>query len=268
MPATPIRSARLPNDPPPRHVPLVPTVVVASYKGGVGKTSLTVAIAERLAWAGLRVLLLTCDSQEDARHRLGVKSSDSLIARRGYGQDGSVVVAGIRGTKAVDLLYRVGPDKLGLGAFDVAIVDTPPEVHGGSLPGVLLVTPIDGTDAARNLLTMLHRTPPNTNIILVRFGQDASEDWTQNASAIERALGRDLEYLEESLPKSHRIKAAHDEGRSVWTLPRTGTTLAFLCGVDSLAQMAWTRIHPRRAWPEMPPASDSAPYVPGWDDAE
>lgn len=266
MPATPIRSSRLAQDPLPRYTPLIPTVVVASYKGGVGKTSLTVAIAERLAWAGLRVLLLTCDSQEDARHRLGVLPSEPLIARRAYGKGGTVTVVGIRGSKAVDLLYRTGPDKLGHGGFDVAVVDTPPEVKGGSLPGVLLITPVDGTDAARNLLTMLQGTPANTDIVLLRIGNEDAEDWVQNAETIEQVLGRGLVYLEEPLPKSRRVKMAHDGGLSVWILPRTGQTLEFLSGVDLLARMAWERMNPRQSWPPMPPASASVPYVPGWDD--
>lgn len=268
MPATPIRSSRLAQDPLPRFAPLVPTVVIASYKGGVGKTSLTVAIAERLAWAGLQVLMLTCDSQEDARHRLGVQPSEPLVARRAYGNGGTVTVVGLRGSKAVDLLYRVGPDKLGLGSFDVAVVDTPPEVQGGRLPGVLLITPVDGADAARNLITMLKHTPANTDIVLVRIGREDEEDWAHNAEAIEQVLDRGLQYLEEPLPRSKSIKLAHDEGRSVWTLPRTGQTLEFLSSIDLLARMAWERMHPKQSWPKMPPAAASAPYVPGWDDSE
>jgi len=253
---------------PPRHAPLIPTVVVASYKGGVGKTALTVAIAERLAWAGLRVLLLTCGSQEDARHRLGVQASDPLMARRTYGPEGSVTVVGIRGPKAVDLLYRLGPERLNLGTFDIAVVDTPPEAKGGGLPGVLLITPVDGTDAARNLLTMLARTPENTDILLVHIGRTDPDEWTMNAAEIEQALGRSLQYIEEPLPKAKSIKQAHDAGRSVWTLPRTGLTADFLDGVETLAQTAWARLNLRRAWPAMPSRSAAAPYVPGWDDDE
>ena len=60
-----VRSSRISQDPPGLYSPLLPTVVVASYKGGAGKTALAVPIAERLAFAGLRVLLMTCDTQED-----------------------------------------------------------------------------------------------------------------------------------------------------------------------------------------------------------
>jgi len=240
---------------------------VASYKGGVGKTALAVAMAERLAWAGLRVLVLTSDSQEDARYRLGANASDAQIMRRAYGA-GSITVVSIRGSRAVEVLYRSGPDKLGAGSFDIAVVDTPPEVQGGSLPGVFLITPVDGTDAVRNLLTMLQRTPGNTEIMLVQFGQEDPEDWAHNANTVEQILNRPVQYLEDPLPKSKRIKQAHDAGRSVWTLPRTGPTLAFLSGADALAQITWDRVTRGQHWPPMPPPSASAPYVPGWDDDE
>jgi len=44
-------------------------------------------IAERLAFAGLRVLRMTCDTQEDARYRLGVTSSEGAIATRLFNPD-------------------------------------------------------------------------------------------------------------------------------------------------------------------------------------
>lgn len=267
MPAKPIRSSRIADDPPQELGPLLPTLVVASYKGGVGKTAIAVAIAERLGWAGLRVLMLTCDSQEDARARLGVKPSEPQVAHRPYGQ-GCVTVVGIRGSKAIDLLYRFGPERLGIGTFDVAILDTPPEVQGGSLPGVLLITPVDGMDAARNLLTMLRRTPANTHIVLVRLGRADSGVWAQNVEQLEEALGRNVEYLPDPLPRTKRIHEAHDEGKSVWTLRRTGRTLLFLCGIDALALAMWNRVNPRQPWPDPPRSAGSAHYVPGWDDED
>lgn len=265
MPAKPIHAPRLPEERPGLYKPLLPTVVVASYKGGVGKTAVAVACAERLAWAGLQILLLTCDSQEDARSRLGVQTSEPQIARRAYGP-GSVTVMGIRGAKAIDVLYRLGTEQLGLGTFDVAVLDTPPEVHGGSLPGVFLIAPLDGMDAARNLITMLRRTPQNSDIIMVRVGRADAEEWAQNADAISEALGRQLEFLPEPLPKSALIAEAHNQGHSVWTLRRSGPTQAFLRGINALAQMVWERINPRRPWPAQLPPASAAAYVPGWDD--
>ena len=263
-----VRSSRVSQDPPGLYAPLLPTVVVASYKGGAGKTALAVPIAERLAFAGLRVLLMTCDTQEDARYRLGVTRSEGAIATRHYGS-GTVSVAGVRGEKVIDVLYRKGPDRMGLGSYDMAVLDTPPEVQGGSLPGVLLVATVDGADAARNLITMLKRTPSNSDVILVRLGREDADDWKQNVGVMEQVLQRSLDFFPEPLLKTKRIKEAHNSGESVWTLPRTGrSTVTFLSAVETFAQMAWQRARPHYPWPAPPAASPLAPYVSGWDDDE
>ncbi len=220
MSANPIRSMRVPGEPPPRHVPQLPTVVFGSYKGGVWKTCLSVAVAERLAMAGLRVLFVTTDRQEDARFRLGISPDSPQIARRDYGP-GQVTVLGARQSQAIELLYRQGPVRLGIGPHDIAIVDTPPEEHGGHLPGVLLVAITDGTDAARNLLTMLQGTPDNTDIMLVRVWRAPKEVWARDAHTIESVARRQMDFLEDPLPKSDAIKDAHDSGESIWSLRRT-----------------------------------------------
>lgn len=262
-----IRSSPLPEEPLGTYEPLLPTVVVASYKGGVWKTSVAVAVAERLAWAGLAVLLLTCDTQEDARARLGVGPSEPMAARRAYGTEGSITAVGIRGAKAVDLLYRIGPQGFGLSAsFDIVVVDTPPEEHGVRLPGVMLFAMMDGMDAARNLITALRRTPANTEITLVHAGWTDPEEWADNVGIIEEALGRTLYYIGQPLPRHPRIAEAHNEGRSVWTLPRRGDVRLFLSNINTLAECAWERFLPGRHMPAVPPATASGPYVPGWDD--
>ncbi len=263
-----VRSSRVSQDPPGLYSPLLPTVVVASYKGGAGKTALAVPIAERLAFAGLRVLLMTCDTQEDARYRLGVNRSEGAIATRHYGL-GTVSVTGIRGEKVIDVLYRKGPERMGLGSYDMAVLDTPPEVQGGSLPGVLLVATVDGADAARNIVTMLKRTPSNSDIIMVRLGREDPDDWQHNVGVMEQVLQRSLDFFPEPLLKSKRIKEAHNSGESIWTLPRTGrSTVTFLSAVETFAQMAWQRARPHHPWPAPPAASVRAPYVYGWDDDE
>ncbi len=219
-------------------------------------------------YAGLRVLLMTCDTQEDARYRLGVSRSEGALATRHYGA-GTVTVASSRGEKVIDVLYRKGPERMGLGSFDVAVLDTPPEVQGGSLPGVLLVATVDGSDAARNVLTMLKRTPSNSEIVLVRLGREEPDDWKQNVSIMEDSLQRALDFFPEPLLKTKRIKEAHNAGESVWTLPRTGrSTVTFLSAIETFARMAFERARPGRSWPAPPAPSSRAPYVSGWDDDE
>ena len=64
----------------------------------------------------------------------------------------------------IDVLYRKGPDRMGLRLVRHGGARHPPEVQGGSLPGVLLVATVDGADAARNIVTMLRRTPSNSDV--------------------------------------------------------------------------------------------------------
>jgi cellulose biosynthesis protein BcsQ len=244
--------------------PLLPTVVAASYKGGVWKTTLAVALAERLAWAGLRVLLVTCDDQEDARSRLGVTAEAAQVAKLTRGE-GTITVLGARNDKAIDLLYRRGPEKLGLGAYDIAVVDTPPQLKGGMLPGVLMLATVDGTDAARNLVSMLRVTPPNSKVVLIKVKRDDPSTWAQNVNAIEKAAGREVTWLKPTLPLATPIRDAHNDGRSVWTLPRRGCTLECLDGFDILAQHIWTSMGRKGAWPPMPSPAKSAVHVAGWD---
>lgn len=242
--------------------PLIPSVVLSSWKGGVGKTALAVAVAERLGFAGLRVLLMTVDEQEDARARLGAAGSKEPIVRVARGQ-GSVSVVGMRGSRATDLLYRAGTGELG--TFDVAVLDTPPTLAPGNLPGVLLVVPLDGADAARNAVTLIRRVPVSSEIVLVRVGTADVEEWRHDANAISGAAGRDLTFLPNPLPYSPAVAQAHAVGGSVWALARRGRTHVFLDGVEIIASLAWNRTAPGRAMPS-PPPSNSVTFIEGWDD--
>ncbi len=263
MPVNPIRTRRLQEEPPARSTPLLPTMVFASFKGGVWKTSLAVATAERLAWAGLQVLFITSDRQEDARSRFGIMPSEPMIARREY-DHGSVTVLAARQDQAIELLYNKGPARLGIGTYDIAIVDTPPEEYGGSLPGVFLVAITDGTDASRNLLTTLKNTPENTEIMLMRVHRIPVDEWAQEVEVLERLTKRSLNFLDESLPRADAVKEACDKGRSVWSIPRRKPAIDFLNGVDTLAHHAWHRIGRPEQWPPMPPPGSTPLYVPGW----
>lgn len=246
-------------------VPLRPTLVVASFKGGVWKTSISVAIAERLALAGAKVLLITNDTQEDARTRLGIKADAPQVARVTRGS-GTITILGAQGSVAIELLYRSGPARI-LGAdaaIDMVVVDTPPALQSGHLPGVIMVTPIDGTDAAKNVVTMLPSTPENTDVILVKIHRSTPKEWAHNVKAIESASKRSVRYLGAPLPKATPVFAAHDDSRSVWTLPRRGCTLEFLQGIDILAEILWTKAFPKTPWPPLPPLKADI-YIDGWE---
>lgn len=243
--------------------PLLPTLVVASFKGGVWKTSFAVSIAERLAFSGVRVLLITCDPQQDARSRLGVGSQagDAPVLARG---PGSVTVVAASASVASEILYRGGAARLGQGSFQAVVVDTAPTIQSGMLPGVTMVVPLDGEDAIRNAVTMLRQTPANTGVVLVRVNDDDDDSWLVSAEAIEQAAGRVVDYHSEALPRSKSIAEAHNNQSSVWSLRRAGPTKRFLEAVDSIAHAFSQRLSPRVTWLR-PPSPSSGAFIQGWD---
>lgn len=246
-------------------VPRLPTVVVSSWKGGVWKTCLSASIAERLSFAGLDVLYLVTDDQLDARRRLGISEADPDVARVQRGP-GTVTVVGLAGAHATDVLYRAGPSRFG--HFDAVMVDTPPVKKGGSLPGVLLLAPTDGDDASANLIRMLRATPASTDIVLVRIDAVPKREWEHDAAVIHDAANHagTLSYLSDPLPRTNEVRDALNRGQSVWTLARRGHTREFLVGVESLAGVAWERIHPGTALPPLAPAGAAPVHIRGWDD--
>lgn len=195
---------------------------------------------------------------------MGIQSHEPMLAARSYGT-GSVSVLAVRGSHAVDLLYRAGTERLGHGRFDVAVVDTPPEINGGRLPGVLMFTPVDGSDAVRNLATMLRQTPANTDVVLVKVGAIDRAVWSDAAESIARAIQRDVDWLDAPLPASAQVEAAQNEGRSVWALPRRGKAMAFLSGINQIASMSYERLRRGASLPPLPTAAGAAPFVRGWD---
>ena len=246
-------------------VPRVPTVVLTAWKGGVWKTSIAVALAERLALAGLRVGLLATDAQQDARARLGVQPSDPDVARVERGE-GVVVAVGLSGPQAADVLYRT-PRRLG--PLDLAVVDTAPSRRGMRLPGTLVVVPVFDADSARNNVAALLAAPANCRIVLVKTGSKLSaSDWSREVDVIAEAVDRPMQFVPRSLRAHASVAEAHAEGRSVWTLPRRGAVKSYLEGVEVLAEAAWRHAGREEALPDLPDSDEDQVFIPGWDDAD
>ncbi|MBU1495076.1 MAG: hypothetical protein KJ956_14060 [Actinobacteria bacterium] len=266
MGVRPIPTRHVTADSPAPLKPRRPTVVLGTFKGGCLKTAFAVAVAERLAWAELQVLLLTSDAQHDARFRLGVSPSDPQTARV-VRREGGVTVRGVHPSKAVELLYGSGPGELK--EFQVVVVDTAPVEAAGALPGVLLVAPVDGADAARNLVSLLRGTPENTEVMLVKYHHLDKKSWAKAAKAIADASKVEgLLFLPDPVPPARPIRDAHDDGVSVWDLPRRGNTKLFLDAVETIAEHAWQRVCPDKAFPAMPRRRVADAYVQGWSDDE
>ena len=271
MPVTPLSKRTVPKEEVQLIAPCLPVIVAASFKGGVWKSSTAGSIAERLAWAGLRVLLIVADRQEDMKMRLGIAPSAAKVSQVKRGQ-GSITLVCARGPVVIDLLYRTGPSSLGQGDFHIAVVDTPPGIEGGLLPGALLIALTDGNNASTNLVTMLRQTPKNTEVVLVRVGKKATKEyikeWASDVVTIATASKRkDAHFVPEPIPRSTQIDDALGEGLSVWSLPRHGNTLAFLNCIEMLSALGWQRVS-QQPMPPMPSSNASAAFVRGWDDED
>jgi len=245
-----------------------PTVIVGAHKGGAIKTATAVALAERLAWPGHKILLLTSDDQYDARFRLGIPASAPQVATVSRGQ-GIVTVRGARRSKVVELLYQTDP-----GDFHAVVVDTAPSRTGGNLPGVFLVAPVSNQDGARNLALMLRSTPDNVTTVVFRFVETKTRVspamWGKAVKEIYHAAGdKNFTYLEDPVHHSDPIsRDAHDRGESVWTLPRRNNTMEYLNTVNELAELFWRWAYPEAELPPMPRSRTTDVYVEGWSDDE
>ena len=265
MTAQPLPTRALANDGHVTAEPKVATVVVTAWKGGTWKTSLAVALAERLALAGLRVGLLATDAQQDARSRLGVKPSDPDVARVERGE-GVVVAVGLSGPQAADVLYR-NPRRLG--SLDLAVVDTAPSRRGMRLPGTLVVVPVFDADSARNNVAALLAAPANCRVVLVKTGGKLSASaWSREVEVIAEAADRPVQYAPKTLRAHPSVADSHAEGRSVWTLARRGAVKSYLDGVEVLADAAWRHAGREGALPELPDDDEDEVFIPGWDDAD
>ena len=268
MPAKPLRPATVLADQKPTEIrPVLPTVAVGSFKGGVWKTSIAVALAERLAWAGLRVLLLTSDQQEDARYRLGITSAAPGTLPRVKKGEGHVAVISAPGVKTINLLYNQQLREV-VGQFDVAVLDTPPMLATGELAGVHLVSLVDGIDAVRNLIAMLRPTPKNTKIIVTKVRKLDVEQWLKVVEYLDEQLTQEVNYVGEPLPESKAVEEAHNDAVSVWTLARRGATKGFLDGIETLARTFWQDVYPDRAFPDIPPLKARTVTFKGWGEDE
>ncbi len=263
MTIQPLTSRTLRDDARPALTPKIPTIVLTAWKGGVWKTSLAVSLAERLAFAGLRVGLLATDAQQDARARLGIRPAAPDVARVERG-DGVVVAVGLGGSQAADVLYR-HPERIG--PIDVAVVDTAPSRRGMRLPGTMVVVPVFDADSTRNNVAALLAAPKNCRLILIRTGAKVPKDeWARDVNAVGQALDRDLQFVTAPLSPSSAIAGAHAEGRSVWSLPRRGAVKAYLEGIEVLAAAAWDHAGEVGALPPAPPSGSVEAFIPGWDD--
>ena len=251
-------------------LPALPTWIVTSFKGGTAKTSIAVAVAERLAHAGLRVLLTSTDPQADcfSRLRLSCPTRDHPVRRVVMEASTGFIDCHTRTTE--ELLHLVYAETL-RGQYDVLLVDTPAEERLGRLPGVRYVVPVDGYDGLRNAGVLLRGIPPTSTATLIRFG--ASDTWERDmekfyAYRTEAGLSRENVYFYgEPIRRTKAVADAHQRGDSVWSLRRRPALEPLLAVTSGIAWEVWSEVHPDEDFPPPPPAAQGqlVPVVEGWD---
>lgn len=121
------------------------TIMLANFKGGCGKTTLSHHLAVRGAERGYRVLAVDTDRQGDFYRRLVGDDGDLADMPPAEWAEGCAVVHTPEAWHMPD------------GEWDVVIVDTGPGLNlpEGPSPDVVII-PVDGVDAARNSAETLH----------------------------------------------------------------------------------------------------------------
>jgi len=274
--------------------PMAQPILVASIKGGVGKTLIASSLAAALAAAGRQVALIDDDPSPSIHHHLGLHqpslpTSADLVAAAGQeGLTASLVQAhlteahgihALRGpgdiltahslprTLAGQLLHLLGT---GLG-MEALVVDAPPDLlHSASLAAVLLSErpahlppPIVIVPVVPEK-NMLH-CAQDTVALLQELGVRDEHIWPVITCAKpeqdpEEGIGFLSQRPVAILPYSQRAKEATDAGIPLFL---TGIDLSGQLG-QVLGQMARRWLNPHQT-PFLQLAAKLAPYLPAME---
>ena len=162
-------------------------ITVANMKGGVGKTTTSVILAELAARQGLKTLLLDMDVQQNA--------FDKVMLENDQGKFEPVfdrLESVISDTKT--------PDLRKLEAFDVVIVDTPPRADARIIREILkvsqaVVTPFQmGKDELGGVANLFEYLPDDGRLVLFPLRLIRAQESSFEKSLEEDALAFFDEY--------------------------------------------------------------------------
>ncbi len=249
----------------------IPIVAVANQKGGVGKTTTTVATAVILASRGLRVLLIDLDPQGNATSSLGVDKAslvrttyDLLIGRaqavdaaRPTGRDGLDIVPTNSNLAAaeielVDFEDRERQLQRALAGtaerYDLVLIDCPPSlglltVNAFTAAGSIVVPiqceflPLEGLTQLQRTITQVrqHLNPQLTIAGVLMTMYDARTRLSaQVVEEVRRFYPKEL--FATVIPRTIRMAEAPSYGLSIAEYdPRSNGATAYVKLTDELA---------------------------------
>lgn len=216
-------------------------VTVAQQKGGVGKTTTTLALAVISAQAGRRVLAVDVDPQFALTRQIGLDARAlplSLVDVLAGRVDASeAIVTDVHGVDVLPAARELAGVELALVgevgresflanalsplAYDVIVIDTPPNIGlltvNALMPADVVIAPVGANDegAAQGLaelratiakLARLRRTPPQLMVILTKWERRRTAS-AQIDDAILQLGGIDLEPIAR-IPKRAAVEQA------------------------------------------------------------
>jgi chromosome partitioning protein len=228
------------------------TVSIISHKGGAGKTSSAVMLAEDLAGRGLRVLLVDADRQRGAGLLLGLEQpSDQVQQTRNIRLKylcASTVPLRDTGKRAEEINSQ----------FDVAVVDTPSlddplaKAWLQLSSHILLVVPVEPLsirtmESADTALDTIRQTNPQVEVIGILPAMFDEQDATQRQLMMELRSLRADELLSPAIPhdpglahraeqKSERKTEAAQETKAAYSA--VGDNIVKRLGLESAARPA------------------------------
>lgn len=244
------------------------TLSIVSHKGGAGKTSSAVMLAEDLAARGLRVILVDADRQAGAGLLLGIEPG-------GGGQVQQTRSPRLRyfSCQGLPLRELAGKAKELDGLFDLAVVDTPslddPLAKGWLQVSthVLMTIPVEPVslktlDAADLAMDSIRRLNSEVRFVGMLPTQFNEEDSTQRTLMLELKSRRQEDLLAQVIPHDSNLAHRAEQKAERRTEPSERTRKSYSLVSDHLVktlQLDGAAPAAPSAWSQPKPSAQARP---------
>jgi chromosome partitioning protein len=222
------------------------TLAIISHKGGAGKTSSAVMLAEDIARRGVRVVLVDADRHKGAGIMLGVEPAPGTIQET---RDPKLRYFCSSGLPLKEL---PGKAQEMAAQFDLAVVDTPslddPLARSWIqlATDILVVIPVEPIsvrtmESADDALDNIARMNPQVRILGILPTMFDESDATQRSLMMELKSLRDDELLSQIIPMDHGMVHRAEQKAERRTEPSESTRQAYHAAADFLMPMLGLR---------------------------